>query len=147
MRSLAVALTELDLTPGSPEWARVPEDPRYLVSTNGDVIGPKGRALKSSDDGKGYRFINLGIGKSRRIHTLVATAFIGPIESGFEIDHINANRTDNRLVNLRIVTHAENMAAIRDRNPNCRSGHPLVERGWRRVCPTCIRSRDARRVR
>jgi len=32
----------------------------------------------------------------------------GEIPKGFEIDHINGVRDDNRLCNLRLVTHAEN---------------------------------------
>ena len=42
-------------------------------------------------------------------HRIVYETFVGEIPKGFEIDHINTIRTDNRLENLRIVTRSENM--------------------------------------
>ena len=44
-----------------------------------------------------------------RIHRLVWEAFNGPIPKGLEIDHIDTDGTNNRLDNLRLVTHTENM--------------------------------------
>lgn len=41
-------------------------------------------------------------------HRIVLLAF-GKYEEGKEVDHINNNREDNRLCNLRMLTHAENM--------------------------------------
>lgn len=41
-------------------------------------------------------------------HQIVLLAF-GKYEEGKEVDHINNNREDNRLCNLRMLTHAENM--------------------------------------
>ena len=46
------------------------------------------------------------------VHRLVYETFVGEIPSGYEIDHINTIRNDNRLGNLRSVTHLDNM-----RNP------------------------------
>lgn len=71
----------------------------------------KGRTLKICLDGKGYPFVALGRGKSnqKRVHRLVAEAFIpNPDEKQF-VDHINTVRTDNRLENLRWVTASENI--------------------------------------
>lgn len=42
-------------------------------------------------------------------HRLIWETLKRPIPSGYEIDHINIIRDDNRLENLRCVTHAENM--------------------------------------
>lgn len=42
------------------------------------------------------------------VHRLVFETFIGEIPKGYEIDHINTVRDDNRLENLRVVTHREN---------------------------------------
>ena len=46
------------------------------------------------------------------VHRLVYETFVDEIQNGYEIDHINTIRDDNRLDNLRVVTHAEN-----NRNP------------------------------
>lgn len=42
------------------------------------------------------------------VHRLVYETFVGEIPDGYEIDHINRNKTDNRLENLRLVTHKQN---------------------------------------
>lgn len=44
-----------------------------------------------------------------RVHRLVYETFVGEIPQGYEIDHIEGNKEDNRLEMLRCVTHEENM--------------------------------------
>lgn len=46
---------------------------------------------------------------NKRIHRLVYEAFAEQIPKGKEIDHINRKPWDNRLENLRLVSHKENM--------------------------------------
>lgn len=43
-------------------------------------------------------------------HRLVWEAFNGPIPEGMVIDHIDGNRSNNALSNLRLVTQSENMS-------------------------------------
>lgn len=58
----------------------------------------------------GYKRCNIG-NKNVLLHRIIAYLFLGlNIEDKTqEIDHINCIRNDNRIENLRIVTHQQNM--------------------------------------
>lgn len=43
------------------------------------------------------------------VHRLVYQQFVGKIPKGYEIDHIDTNKQNNRVDNLRAVTKKENM--------------------------------------
>lgn len=58
---------------------------------------------------------NPSIFKPIRVHRLVAEQFIGKIGEGMEVDHIDGDRTNNKLNNLRIVSHAENIKNAKQR--------------------------------
>lgn len=63
-----------------------------------------------------YWYVQLmhnGIKKDYRLHRLVYRAFIGEIPDGMVIDHIDGNRNNNNIHNLRCVTRHENAV-----NPN-----------------------------
>ena len=42
-------------------------------------------------------------------HRLMWESFVCPITKGMVIDHINADKIDNRLINLQMITQSENM--------------------------------------
>lgn len=72
-------------------------------------------------------------------------ALLCPTAPGFEVDHINGNRSDNRRSNLRAVTHRQNLLNVR---PRCAAGFKGVRfqpRGGRWGAsirpPDCGRSR------
>jgi HNH endonuclease len=46
--------------------------------------------------------------KDWSVHDLVLSAFVGPKPTGWQADHISRNGLDNRQVNLRYVTPAQN---------------------------------------
>ena len=76
----------------------------YTVKTDGTVIGKNGGVLKPSVDIYGYKSVNVS-GRTRRVHTLVAEVHMNhTLTDGYCIDHINSNKLDNRVENLRIVT-------------------------------------------
>lgn len=66
-----------------------------------------------------YLRINLFVGEEKPIeklvHVLVVEAFIGEIEEGKAINHIDGNSLNNNLNNLEIVTHSENMSDMYQR--------------------------------
>lgn len=84
----------------------------YEISNLGRVRYKNGRIKKISTTGKsGYPYVSLCVkGKQRTayIHRLVAEAFIPNPDNKPYIDHINTDKTDFSIDNLRWVTQKEN---------------------------------------
>lgn len=72
----------------------------------------------------GYRYIGVD-GKGYTAYRLAWLYVYGDFPSG-DIDHINRNPTDDRIANLRSVSHSENLHNTLHRNP--KSGHKGVYR-------------------
>lgn len=88
-------------------------DLMYEISADGRHI----RNIKSKHelmqrkDQYGYYYVNVGPShhrKVRKIHQLVADAWIGPNPGGLDIDHIDRNKQNNHYGNLRYVTRSVN---------------------------------------
>ncbi|WP_312922189.1 HNH endonuclease signature motif containing protein [Empedobacter brevis] len=70
----------------------------------------KGRKLTQSTTNTGYVNVYLEA-KSFRLHKLIATKYLQKwCETHSIVDHINENKADNRLINLRWVDNSENMS-------------------------------------
>ena len=75
----------------------------------------KEKILKTPADSYGYYQCGLYLeGKVRKffIHNLVAITFLGhkPNGNNIVVDHINNVKTDNRLENLQLISHRENLS-------------------------------------
>lgn len=94
------------------EWKICPELSNYEVSNLGKVRNIKtGKILKNNVDKDGYFYVGLYQDKKkyrRNIHRLVALVFIPNPDNLPIVDHINQDRQDNRVENLRWTTHKGN---------------------------------------
>lgn len=60
---------------------------------------------------EGYALAHLqvdGVRATPTVHELVLAAFVGDRPAGFDVNHINGVKTDNRLANLEYVTRSDN---------------------------------------
>lgn len=114
----------------------------YEVSNQGNVRSKdrmdasghkrKGILRKQNKDKDGYYTIVLckdGKVKSYKVHRLVAEAFIENPYNKPEIDHINTDREDNRVENLKWVTSKEN-----SNNPYSINNYKKGQRNRFNVC-------------
>lgn len=93
------------------QWREIQGYPKYLVSNFGRVMGAKGYILNACDDHKGYLIVSLhkeGKQKCWRVHKLVGEAFIPNPHNLPELDHIDRNRLNNNISNLRWVDKTTN---------------------------------------
>ena len=94
---------------------------QYMVSNFGNVKSLERydkynrrvmqKNLKPFDNkaGKGYLCVNLGRkAKAKKIHRLVAEAFIPNPQNKKEVNHMDGNVKNNKVNNLEWVTHQEN---------------------------------------
>jgi len=80
-----------------------------IDAINGVVYGRYGRPIGARGRG-GYVLINHGRNKMcRRAHRMIWESVNGPIPEGFQINHINGIKDDNRIENLEMVTPRQNM--------------------------------------
>ena len=101
---------------------------KYLISTSGRLVsktntGPNRKNRTAVFDNYkeinplkckiGYTTFNIYDDNSERNimygHRLMWESFVCPITPGMVIDHINADKKDNRLSNLQMMTYSENL--------------------------------------
>jgi hypothetical protein len=84
---------------------------RHRTDSLGRSFKMKGKMMKQSDNGKGYRILGLSVGSKVTycyVHRLVARAFIGMPPEGCDVCHNNGDKADNRLANLRYDSRSNN---------------------------------------
>ena len=83
----------------------------FIYSKNYNRTG-RMKKLKSSPIGSGYLAVNLSKNNKKKtitIHSLVMIVFKGKKKGGYEVNHKNGIKTDNRLFNLEYCTRSENI--------------------------------------
>ncbi len=94
------------------EWKIIEGFETYSISSFGNVRNNKtDRILKQRLNRKGYIYVNLSKNNKNKkfsCHRLVAMAYIPNPENKTCVDHINNDKTDNRIENLRWVSVQQN---------------------------------------
>jgi hypothetical protein len=90
---------------------------RITRTGNNTHIGDVAGGVNSN----GYRSIRVG-GRKHQAHRLAWIYEYGAIPDGMQIDHVNGDRQDNRICNLRIATHTDNVHNQRTEHSNNKLG-------------------------
>jgi hypothetical protein len=90
---------------------------RYHATVSGGIYSVKSRKfLKPGDDTYSYNTVCIDR-KTYKVHKLIAMTFLDNPNKYTQIDHINQNRKDNRIENLRYVSNSENQLNKKTRVP------------------------------
>lgn len=91
----------------------------YEVSDYGQVRRVGRATLKNNVNSTGYSTVCLSrnsVCKTKKVHSLVCEAFLGPRPNGYHVNHIDANKQHNSLDNLEYLPpRLNNLFAVQAR--------------------------------
>lgn len=116
------------------KWKKVVGFNKYMISDTGEIKSfhksPKGRTMSQSNDKDGYKKVTLtkdGKEYTRRVHRLVAEAFIENPDGHPVVNHINGKVDDNHVSNLEWTTVRKNTIHAYEIGLNKAVGHMHYE--------------------
>ena len=92
----------------SAEYHRIPSLQDYYINRSGKIKNKLGATLSPFKTKNGYMKINIKK-KGYYVHRLVAETFIPNPNHKMQVNHIDMNRTNNRVSNLEWVSQSENI--------------------------------------
>lgn len=100
-----------------PQWREIPEYEHYQVSDTGLVRTLDGGYLKQQvyNNYLSVRLYKEGAGIWKKVHRLVAQAFVSNVNNHPIVNHLDYNTFNNHAYNLVWVTHRENVEHSKDR--------------------------------
>jgi len=96
-------MNSIDLT----DYEAIKNYPNYLINKQGQIYSKYYKKIMTEQEQKGYKWVKLNATRNY-IHRLLALQYIPTDDITLEIDHIDRNRGNNNLDNLRWVNHYEN---------------------------------------
>ena len=118
-------------------YAQIKDFPNYCVSNLGNVKNATtNQIIKQSANKEGYKRLNIyknGKRCNKNVHQLVANAFLENVDNKPCIDHIDNNKENNNIENLRFATYQENTRNSKIAKNNTSSVKGVCKRGnkWR----------------
>jgi len=111
------------------EDGRIYKEKFTLVYSDGRSRNYKGYFMKQSINRQGYYHIclrNRSSVKDVLAHRIIAEAFLNNYSEELSVDHIDGNKKNNHISNLRMATKAENLQAFQKKRKNCTSKYKGV---------------------
>lgn len=92
------------------KWKVVPEYPHLEASDTGLMRNAADEKIRKPtlDRIHGYYMLSVSGGCAKNVHSLVASAFLGPRPHKNQVRHLDGDKLNNSIANLKYGTQAEN---------------------------------------